>query len=89
MNPLPLPEDSWLDVSFDFATDLPINYQGQDLIMVVTDRFSKKVHISLGLSKKVNPIGVIRLWYRLIFCYLGFPRTIVSNKDIRFTFWLI
>lgn len=84
LNPLPVAEGRWLDVSVDFITGLPITSQGHDMIMVVTDRFSKRAHF-IAANKTLTSVGVIRLWYRFIFCYHGFPRTIVSDRDIRFT----
>ena len=35
LNPLPVAEGRWLDISVDFITGLPISGQGHDMIMVV------------------------------------------------------
>ena len=44
LQPLPIPEGRWLDISMDFATGLPISFAGNDMIMIVVDRFSKRAH---------------------------------------------
>lgn len=84
LQPLPVPEGRWLDISVDFLTGLPPTKTGNDMIMVVCDRFSKRAHM-IATKKTATSTDIIRLWYRFIFCYHGFPRTIVSDRDIRFT----
>lgn len=84
LHPLPVPEGRWIDISVDFITGLPTTKNGFDMIMVVCDRFSKRIHL-IATKKTATSTDVIRLWYRYIFSYHGFPRTIVSDRDIRFT----
>ena len=83
LQPLPVPEGRWLDISVDFLTGLPPTKTGNDMIMVVCDRFSKRAHM-IATKKTATSTDIIRLWYRFIFCYHGFPRTIVSGRDSRF-----
>lgn len=86
LSPLPIPSGRWLDISCDFITGLPVTAspRNNDMIMVVTDRFSKRSHF-IATKKTLGSVGLIKLWYRYIFSYHGFPRTIVSDRDIRFT----
>jgi hypothetical protein len=42
LRPLELPNIPWAEVTADFTTDLPLS-NGFDSILVVVDRFSKKV----------------------------------------------
>ncbi|QLQ82255.1 hypothetical protein HG537_0H00170 [Torulaspora globosa] len=82
--PLPIPEGRWFDISMDFATDPPRTLQGNDMILIVVCSFSKGAHF-IPCQKTLNSRGVIDLLYRFVFVYHGFPRTITSDRDIRFT----
>lgn len=83
LQPLDIPTGRWLDVSMDFVTGIPTSRQGTDMIMVVVDRFSKRAHF-VAIQKAYGSTAVTRALFRFIFCYHGFPRTIVSDRDIQF-----
>lgn len=74
LQPLPLPEEVWTDVSMDFISGLPKS-NGKNVIFVVVDRLSKYAHF-MTLS---HPFTAIHGW----------PRSIVSDRDSVFlsTFW--
>ena len=84
LQPLDVPDGRWLDISIDFVSGLPVTRSGYDMIMVVVDRFSKRAHF-IATRKKSLSIHAIEMLYRYIFAYHGFPRTIVSDRDVRFT----
>ena len=43
LQPLPIPEKPWMDVSMDFVEGLPKS-QLKDMVLVVVDKFTKFVH---------------------------------------------
>jgi hypothetical protein len=58
LNPLPIPEDPWQEISIDMISPL-LKFEDQDTIIVIVDRFSKIIHLiptttpllSLGLAE--------------------------------------
>ena len=44
LQPLPIPEDRWVDLSMDFIVELPCTKKGYDAVLVVVDRLTKRAH---------------------------------------------
>ena len=53
-------------------------------IIVVVDRFSKMAHF-IPCSKTTDAAHVAHLCLRGIVCLYGLPKSIVSERDLRFT----
>ncbi|MCH80066.1 hypothetical protein A2U01_0000828 [Trifolium medium] len=87
LQPLPVPQHIWSDISMDFIGGLP-KAQGKDTILVVVDRLTKYAHF-LPLSHPYNAKEVAEMFIKDIVRLHGFPSSIVSDRDNVFlsTFW--
>lgn len=71
------------DISLDFVTDLPLA-GGFDAILTVVDRFSK-VRRFLPCNKTITAESTADLLLDRVVPTLGWPKSIVSDRDPRFT----
>lgn len=87
LQPLPIPERPWQDISVDFITHLPAS-SGFDAIFVVVDRLTKMRHyVPCYMTDSAEEAA--RLFTREIYRLHGAPTSIVSDRDVRFvnSFW--
>ncbi|KAH9722467.1 Endonuclease [Citrus sinensis] len=87
LEPLPLATRPWESVSMDFITSLPKS-EGCGSIMVVVDRYNKyATFIAAPVDCKADEAA--RLFVKHIVKLWGVPKSIVSDRDPRFTgrFW--
>ena len=94
LQPLPIPESKWESISMDFITRLP-KVRGRGCLYVVVDRLTKFAHF-FAISSKYSAAKVAELFFREVFRLHGLPKTIVSDRDSKFTgafwqelFWLV
>jgi hypothetical protein len=88
LQPLPIPEWKWKEMTMDFVTELPPSQSKKDAIWVVVDRLTKIAHfIPVNVRNSVEKLTEV--YTREIVRLHGVPSSIVSDRDPRFTsrFW--
>ena len=88
LQPLETPDQRWETVTMDFIVKLPSTPRGFDAITVFVDKLSKQVHFVA--SKTTDSASTVaRIFFDNVFRLHGMPRTIVSDRDPKFTshFW--
>lgn len=79
LQPLPIPNKIWNEISMDFINGLPSS-QGKTVIFVVVDRLSKYAHF-MSLNHPYNAQQVAQCFLDNIYKLHGLPTTIVSDRD--------
>jgi hypothetical protein len=87
LQPLPIPEGIWMDISMDFIEGLPKS-NGYSVIMVVVDRLTKFAHF-VAVKHPYTASTIAQLFMDNIVKLHGLPHSIVSDRDTIFVsaFW--
>ena len=84
LQPLPVPEQPWHDISMDFIMGLPLTCRGHSAILTFVDRLTKYVRL-IPTTVTADSQETARLCINNIFAHHGLSKTIVCDRDPRFT----
>jgi hypothetical protein len=88
LQPLPIPEWKWEDISMDFVVGLPSTLRQHDAVWVIVDRLTKSAHF-IPVRMDFPRERLAKLYMKEVVRLHGVPRSIVSDRDPRFVseFW--
>jgi hypothetical protein len=84
LQPLPIPEWKWEVVIMDFIIGLPRTSKQHNSIMVVVDKITKAAHF-IPLKTTHKATDVVDIFLNKVAHLHGIPKTIVSDRDPKFT----
>ncbi len=82
LQPLPIPDRPWQDISIDFK-EFPPDRKGFDNLFVTVCRLSKRA-ISIPCSKKATAQDAAWMYYQHPWRFFGTPRTVTSDRGPQF-----
>ena len=87
MQPIPLPERAWQQITTNLVTDLP-ELDGKTAIAIFVDRLTKMTHM-VPCTKEIIASQYAQLFVDNGFRLHGMPQMIISDRDLRFVskFW--
>ena len=88
LNPLPIPQWKWDNITMDFVLTFPFMQQKHDSVWVIINRLTKSAHFIL-VRMDYSMDRLAELYVDEIVRLHGVSLSIVSNRDSRFTlrFW--
>jgi len=88
LHPLKTPDNKWEEIAMDFIVQLPLTRQGNDAIVVFTDRLTKRAIFHPTHTSATAPM-IAKIFFATVFKNHGLPRVIISDRDPKFTsrFW--
>jgi hypothetical protein len=84
LQPLPILKKKWEVITMDFITGLPRMNKKHDSIMVVVEKLTEASHF-VPMKTMHTATNIAEIFMKEISRLHGIPRTIVSNRDTKFT----
>ncbi|GAU16969.1 hypothetical protein TSUD_37270 [Trifolium subterraneum] len=86
LQPLPIPDRIWEDISIDFITGLPKS-RGNEAILVIVDRLSKYAHF-VPLKHPYTAKMIAEVFVREVVRLHGIPLSIVTDQPRTWANWI-
>jgi hypothetical protein len=88
LQPLPVPNSRWEEITMDLITMLPKTPRGFDAVIVFVDRLTKMAHFAPTTTGVTAP-ELAKIFMNTVFKLHGMPKIIISDRDSKFTsnFW--
>jgi hypothetical protein len=84
LQPLPIPEWKWLEISMDFVDGLPMSKKKHDRVWVVVDRLTKVAHF-LGVRSTNSVKELAQVYLDGVVKYHGAPESVTMDRGTEFT----
>jgi hypothetical protein len=84
LHPFPIPKKKWEVITMDFITGLPRTNKKHGSIMVVVEKLTKDAHF-VPVKTMHTMANIAEIFMKEISRLHGIPRTIVSDRDTKFT----
>ena len=84
LQPLPVPDQPWHNIFMDFIMGLPLTPMKNDAVFTFVDRLTRYVHL-IPTTSTIDAEGAAQLYIKHIFSAHGLSKSIVSDRDPRFT----
>ena len=84
LQPTEIPDKFWECITMDLITQLPMTKSGHDAIAVFVDKLSKMTHIE-PCTTAIDAPEFADLMLTTVFRHHGLPKSIISDRDARFT----
>ena len=84
LNPLPIPQWKWDNITKDFVLGFPLTQQKHDSVWVIVDKLTKSAHFIL-VKMDYSMDRLAELYVKEIVRLHGISLSIVSDRDPRFT----